>query len=188
LLDELRCNVFEEEMLRRGLAANRLTESYKKSFNRTIRDHDQIHVFRLQDPKRLPSGIVTRAAAFRIEDLGVLNRLLASRTAGSLVSIRQHETDRSIWTVKCVMIHRLEDTNEHSVIYIPTSTCINIAGLTKPSSDAILAIARKATWRIFRYSLGWHDPLPVDIPDKRTISPIDPISKYSRRHVIEYYD
>jgi len=74
-------------MALRGLTADYLTESYKKSFNRTIREHEHIHSFRLKDPERLPSGIVTRAAVYRIQEQGVLNRLLASPTFDTIVSV-----------------------------------------------------------------------------------------------------
>jgi hypothetical protein len=52
----------------------------------------------------------------------------------------------SVSIVHCMIIRSMATPAEHRGIHIPINGCINVLALTKPSRDAIVAIARTATW------------------------------------------
>lgn len=70
LLEELRWEVLAWERSRKQLDTEEpMHPSYKKSFARTIREHmPDVIIHKLQRPDEIHSGIVTRAALFRLEE------------------------------------------------------------------------------------------------------------------------
>ena len=76
LLEELRWAVFVREFAGDELAGRRMTVSYTKSFNRTLRVHlSEILTFSLGGIARLPVGLLARAAMHRVEDYDEVSRL-----------------------------------------------------------------------------------------------------------------
>jgi hypothetical protein len=80
LLEELRWRCYREECASKGNCA--MTESYQKSFNRTIRCHyPDLVLTKLPRVDELPSGLVTRAAVYRIPRWETISRFLSSNHA-----------------------------------------------------------------------------------------------------------
>ena len=157
LLDELRWNVFEEEVGSQVAASDIITDSYKKSFNRTLREHyEGVRSFGLLRPDVLPAGITTRAAAFRMEHRTCTHEFLSSHNSICSVIILnkirqelayQSPENRSFVFMRFHIDYKNAPPHIHE-IKIPVNLPIILISQERPTAGDVLAIARRASWAI----------------------------------------
>jgi hypothetical protein len=90
LLDELRWEIFRQEMLAKRRRAVQMDRRYSSSFNRTISRLPSLEKLSLGHPFWLEPGLLARIACFRLERWSAISAFLADPNA--LCTVTQYRT------------------------------------------------------------------------------------------------
>ncbi len=182
LLEELRWHVYRAELRSRGKAAERMSRSYRESFNRTVRLMDQeersIHLTRLAAPMDQSMGLIVRAAVYRIQDANILRHLfncgnLAVHVGWETSGIGGYGIPREKWraiaTIRCGFAFdsflRVAGVFDH-VVRIPVNHELRMISLYEPRAAELVEMGcLPRDWAIILdgwdrpYRMAWHTPI-----------------------------
>jgi hypothetical protein len=174
LLDELRWAVFSKELRERGASSDEMPRAYKVSFVRTIRNHMPGRVLHsLPRPDRLPTGLVARAAVYRIRRSPDLVRFTRSPDAYICFRLAGRKKIRVDFAL-CIGKPPGPETTGYDAFHwpeegvgeksFPVSSGLSIVANDLPDTDQLLQMA----------AIGW--PLYRTTSNLRAVeaSPLDP--------------
>ncbi|MEX1230058.1 MAG: hypothetical protein WEB58_07445 [Planctomycetaceae bacterium] len=160
LLEELRWNCFREERKGKGLE---MPQSYHKSFARTIRCNcPDLVISKLPHPEELPSGLVTRAAVYRLRHWSDIERFLNSPEACAYCKYQGRNKGKFARPeVRCDLYANpcpdpdlryggfSEPPTRVDVRLFPVSSPLTLVGIREATRDDIVRLA-SVDWPIFR--------------------------------------
>jgi len=160
LLEELRWKVLAVEY---GSSFVEMTDAKMKSFARTIRKHYPHLICRRISIKEAPSGMVARAACYRIRSREILERFLAVKNKYTFTTVCFRDDDhgrselRQRTTVGCYFSDRFPD--RHMVgsvkklalaeVVVPITHRFNIVQNADVPLDQSLNVVADVPWRLF---------------------------------------
>lgn len=186
LIDEMRWRVLSEEFVTTGRDLQEMGIGHLKSFCRTLRSHSpQFAIHRIGSPHRIPSGILARAAVYRLKTRGILAEFLESPSPtvcfrlNTIVvpSVHSQTEDREVQVVACELYPRCPTkfdgtrmAEQLSVLVFPISSPLFFVGPPELGAGKPLELPI-APCRLYRASGGVgkeFDPTrPVKDPSRR---------------------